>query len=105
MPPLVEFGTGPPLVLIPGVQGRWEYLQPTIDALARSFRVLTFSLAGERRSGTAFEPALGIDNYTRQVVATLDRAGAEDAAICGISFGGLLALHFAATHPTRTGGL
>ncbi len=39
-----EFGQGPPLVLIPGIQGRWEYLRPAIDALSRTFRVLTFPL-------------------------------------------------------------
>lgn len=102
---LIQFGTGRPLVLIPGIQGRWEYLRPTIDALARSFRVLTFALSGERASGMNFDPALGMDNYARQVASTLDRAGAGDAIICGISFGGLPALRFAAAHPERTGGL
>jgi pimeloyl-ACP methyl ester carboxylesterase len=102
---LIEFGTGPPLVLIPGIQGRWEYLQPAIDALAQSFRVLTFSLSGERRSGMPFDPGLGMDNYTRQIAATLDRAGAKDAIVCGISFGGLPAIRFAAVHPERTSGL
>ena len=41
---LVDRGSGPPLVLIPGLQGRWEYLRPAVDALSASFRVLTFSL-------------------------------------------------------------
>ena len=41
---IVERGSGPPLVMIPGLQGRWEYQRGTIDALAASFRVITFSL-------------------------------------------------------------
>ena len=36
---IVEQGRGQPLVLIPGLQGRWEYLRPTIDALAGDFHV------------------------------------------------------------------
>jgi len=31
---IVERGAGPPLVLIPGVQGRWEYSRGIVDALA-----------------------------------------------------------------------
>ena len=42
---IVERGHGEPLVFIPGIQGRWEYQRAAIDALAVSFRVLTFSLS------------------------------------------------------------
>jgi 3-oxoadipate enol-lactonase len=102
---VIEFGSGPPLVLIPGVQGRWEYLRPAIDALARTFRVLTFPLCGERGGEQPFDPGLGFDNDARQVLALLDRRGIERAAICGISFGGLPAIRFAATHPERVSAL
>ena len=44
---IIERGSGTPIVVVPGVQGRWEYFAPAIDALARSFRVVTFSLCGE----------------------------------------------------------
>src|SRR5438034_219494 len=37
---IVDRGSGPPLVLIPGLQGRWEYQHATVDALAETFRVL-----------------------------------------------------------------
>src|SRR4029077_16103657 len=42
---IVDRGEGPPIVVIPGVQGRWEWMQTGIDALARYGRVITFSLA------------------------------------------------------------
>ena len=99
---MIEFGSGPPLVLIPSIQGRWEYLRPAIDALARTFRVLTFPLCGERGGEQAIDPSLGFDSDARQVLAVLDRAGIERATICGISFGGRPAIRFAATHPQRT---
>jgi 3-oxoadipate enol-lactonase len=91
--------------LIPGIQGRWEYLRPAIEALARSFRVLTFPLCGERGCDLRFDPALGFDNDARQVLALLDARGIERATICGISFGGLAALRFVATHPERSTAL
>jgi pimeloyl-ACP methyl ester carboxylesterase len=102
---VVDVGTGPPLVLIPGIQGRWEYLQPAIDALAQSFRVLSFPLAGERGSGAFFDPSLGLDNYTRQIAEILDGRDLTAATICGVSFGGLAAIRFAAAHPQRTAAL
>lgn len=101
----VDVGTGPPLVLIPGLQGSWQYLQPAIDALARSFRVLSFALAGERDAGVAFTPEHGLDNYTQQIAAILDQRGLRNAAVCGVSFGGLAAIRFAAAYPERTSAL
>jgi pimeloyl-ACP methyl ester carboxylesterase len=102
---VIELGKGPPLVLIPGIQGRWEYLRPAIEALARTFRVLTFPLCGERGAAQPFDPALGFDNDARQVLAALDSRGIDHAVICGISFGGLPAIRFAATHPGRVRAL
>ena len=102
---IVEHGSGRPLVLVPGVQGRWEYLKPAIEALAREFRVITFALAGERASGAPFEPSRGFDNYADQIEAALADRGAARAVVCGISFGGLAALRFAATRPGQTTAL
>ena len=53
---VIERGTGAPLVVVPGIQGHWQYAEPAIDALAAHFRVITFALAGERASGLAFDP-------------------------------------------------
>jgi 3-oxoadipate enol-lactonase len=102
---IVDRGRGIPLVLIPGVQGRWEYLRPTVEALARSFRVITFPLAGERGSGRSLDASCALDALCDQVVEVLDDRGLGQAVICGISFGGLGALRFAARHPERTSAL
>lgn len=98
---IVERGAGEPLVVIPGIQGRWEYTRPAVDALAASFRVITFPLADEPSSGFAFDAARGFDSYADQVLAVLNERRIERATICGISFGGLIALRFAAAHPDR----
>jgi 3-oxoadipate enol-lactonase len=97
-------GSGTPLVLIPGIQGRWRYMQPAVDALSRWFRVITFDLCGEDASGEC-DPALGLDNYVRQTERALDAERVDRAVVCGISFGGVVAVRFAAERPDRTSAL
>jgi pimeloyl-ACP methyl ester carboxylesterase len=102
---VIERGHGVPLVLVPGIQGRWEYMRPTVEALAKAFRVITFSLRGEPTSGLPFDGAHGLDPFADQVSAALDTCGIEKAVICGVSFGGLVALRFAARTAGRTSAL
>jgi pimeloyl-ACP methyl ester carboxylesterase len=104
---IVERGHGQPLVLIPGLQGRWEYMRPAVDALAERFRVLTFSLSHDRddRESSAGEGGDALGTYADQVAAVLDSLGIDSAVICGVSFGGVVALRFAARHPDRTHAL
>lgn len=102
---IVDVGTGPAVVLIPGIQGRWEWMKPAVDALAASCRVITFSLADEPGCGGRFDEQDGFASYVDQVRAALDMAGISAAAICGVSYGGLVAATFAARHPDRTSHL
>lgn len=102
---IIDRGSGAALVLVPGIQGRWEYLRPAVDALAASARVLTFQLCGERRSGQRLDRARALDQDADQIVRLLDDRGIGRALICGVSFGGIIALRFAAIHPNRTAGL
>jgi pimeloyl-ACP methyl ester carboxylesterase len=100
-PSVVQRGSGPPLVLVPGVQGRWEWMRPAVAALAAHFRVVTFSLAGEKTSGVALEAEGGFDCHVRQLDHALADAGVERAVLCGVSFGGLVAARYAAERPGR----
>jgi len=94
-------GEGPALVLVPGVQGRWEWMRPAVDALSRWFTVITFSLAGERDTARRV-PAEGcFDGHVDQLEAAMDSAGAAGAVVCGVSYGGLVALRAAAVRPAR----
>jgi 3-oxoadipate enol-lactonase len=102
---IVDTGTGPPVVVIPGIQGRWEWMKPGIDALAARCRVVTFSLADEPSCGGVFDAATGFACYVEQVRKALDLAGVERAAICGVSYGGLIAAAFAARYPERATAL
>jgi pimeloyl-ACP methyl ester carboxylesterase len=102
---IIERGTGDPLVLIPGLQGRWDFMEPTVEALSESFRVLTFSLCDEPEPGDASGHGQGVDRFAAQAEAVLDDRRLERAAICGVSFGGFVALRVAARMPARVSAL
>mgnify|MGYP001204044349 FL=1 len=99
---IIDRGTGVPLVFVPGLQGRWEYMRRVIDALAGVCRVITFSLCDEPTAGYPFDQHRGLDAFADQIGAALDERGVSRAAICGLSLGGLIALRFAVRHPERT---
>ena len=102
---IIDRGNGVPVVLIPGIQGRWEWMRLAVDALAARCRVITFSLADEPTCGADFDEATGFQCYVRQIADAMDAAGLEQATICGVSYGGLIAAAFAARHPERVSAL
>jgi 3-oxoadipate enol-lactonase len=102
---IVDRGSGTPVVLVPGIQGRWEWMQPAVDALSKRCRVITFSLADEPTSGSPFDETAGFDSYLHQILDALDATGVSSAVICGISYGGLIAAAFAARYPDRARGV
>jgi pimeloyl-ACP methyl ester carboxylesterase len=97
-------GSGPPLVLIPGIQGRWQWMRPAVRALAERFRVITFSLAPLPRDDRVTGARL-FDLQVDQVASALGAAGADRAVVCGVSYGGLIAVRFAATRSSRVAAL
>jgi pimeloyl-ACP methyl ester carboxylesterase len=102
---IVDRGQGAPLVFVPGLQGRWEYAEITVNALAEHFRVITTSLCDEPTSGGTFDASKGMDAYADHVAAVMDTAGVRRALVCGLSFGGLVALNAASRWPDRVGAL
>jgi pimeloyl-ACP methyl ester carboxylesterase len=102
---MFDRGDGPALVVVQGVHGRWEWTRPALEALASRCRTISYSLAGDIGSGDRPDPALGFDSYLRQLDAVIERAGTTHVALCGISFGGFVALRYAALHPDRVTAL
>ena len=102
---MIDIGSGPAVVLVPGLQGRWEWMRPAIDALATRCRVLSFTLAGDWGSTHRFDERLGFDSFLVQIDDVLERAGVESATVCGVSYGGLIALRYAARRARRVNGL
>lgn len=88
-----------PLVLLPGIQGHWEWMRPAVDALRRTREVRTFSLNIDNGEGDPFA------QWVTHIDRAIDDLGVTQAAIAGVSFGGLVAMHYAATRPERTAAL
>jgi pimeloyl-ACP methyl ester carboxylesterase len=102
---MVDLGCGEPIVIVPGLQGRWEWKRPAVEALARRHRVIAYSLCDERRSTFPCDPARGFENYIAQLDAVLERARLDRATLVGVSYGGLIAAEFAVRFPDRVSGL
>jgi pimeloyl-ACP methyl ester carboxylesterase len=91
--------------VIPGIQGRWEWMRPALSALAKRYRTISYSLCGELGSGSHMEPALGFESFVRQLDSVFEDAGRERAILCGVSYGGVIAVHYAALRPNRVSHL
>lgn len=97
---LHRHGTGPPLVLLHclGVDHRlWEI---ATAGLERTFTLLSYDFPGHHETPLP-GGAYGIPELSAQLQGVLARAGVARAHVAGISLGGLVAQHFAATYPER----
>lgn len=100
----VDIGTGPPVLLVHGLGGSWQWWMLNLRSLAADTRVIAIDLAGFGDS----EPAIGNDAYQAHIdtlTGLLDVLGIERATVVGHSMGGLIAIKMAAEHPDRVCGL
>jgi 3-oxoadipate enol-lactonase len=95
-----EWGEGPPLVLVPGLAGGFELLGPLARSLAERYRVISYQLRGEDDC-FALRRSFGLAELADDLAEFLDWHNLESPAVVGVSFGGLLALEFAARFPGR----
>ncbi len=102
---MFDQGTGPPVIVVQPLQGRWQWMRRFLDALSTRYRVITYTLSGDLGADRRLDPALGFDQYVQQLEDVIDRSGVERAALCGISFGGTVAVRYAARHPARVSHL
>jgi 3-oxoadipate enol-lactonase len=97
-PEVINRWSGQTVLVLPGIQGRWEWHAPAITALARQCRVLSFSYADETAPGAPARAASCADRYCAQARDVILRTGGP-VTLCGISYGGLIAALVAARHP------
>jgi 3-oxoadipate enol-lactonase len=93
-------GEGPALVLLHclGVDHLlWELGAPGLE---RDFTLIAYDLPGHGETAVPGSP-YAIEGLAAQLATLLDREGVARAHVVGISLGGLVAQHFAATHPER----
>jgi pimeloyl-ACP methyl ester carboxylesterase len=87
-------------VLVPGLAGGYELLGPLARLLAQHFRVISYQLRGEDDS-FALRRHFDLNDLVSDLAELLDWFGLESPALFGVSFGGVLALEFAARYPHR----
>lgn len=90
-----EWGDGPPLVLVPGLAGGYGLLGPLARLLARRFRVISYQLRGEEDC-FALRQRFDLSDLVTDLADFLDWHRLESPVLMGVSFGGVLALEFAA---------
>ncbi|HYL54765.1 MAG TPA: alpha/beta fold hydrolase [Gemmatimonadales bacterium] len=91
-------GDGPPLVLVPGMDGTGRLFYRQVPLLARRYRVATYRL----RDDAARMDVLVAD--LADVIGSI-AGGAQPALVVGESFGGTVALSLALARPDRVAGL
>jgi 3-oxoadipate enol-lactonase len=78
-------------------RGMWD---PQVPALAERYRVVTYDMRGHGTSPAPSGPYT-LDDLVDDLVALLDRLGADRAHVAGLSLGGMVGLRLAAREPAR----
>jgi pimeloyl-ACP methyl ester carboxylesterase len=96
-----ESGAGPPLVLLHGGFADHRMWEPQVAFFAPRYRVIRPDLRGHGRTRTLVDRPYSVDLLAADLAALLDALAVERAALCGVSFGGMVAQAFAVTQPDR----
>jgi proline iminopeptidase len=99
-------GDGPDVVVLHGGPGaHHDYLLPHFDALADGRRLRYYDQRGGGRSKVGREVPVGWREHVADLDALIEHWAIAPATLLGYSWGGLLALLYAATYPARVGAL
>ena len=99
-------GQGSPAVVLHGGPGaHHDYLLPGFDALADGRELIYYDQRGGGRSPVARDVAVGWTEHVADLEALRTTWGLERLTLAGYSWGGLLALLYAVSHPGRVGRL
>ena len=93
-------GSGPAVVMLHclGVDRHmWDF---TAANLSGRFTILTYDFPGHAKRPVPARP-YGIEDLSAELADVLDRSRITKAHVVGISMGGLVAQHFAATHADK----
>ena len=96
--------SAPPLVMILGLSHRLAHWGRLPGLLAEKLFVVTFDCRGMGESEKRDEP-FTIGDEVEDIVAVMEAAGLEKAAVYGRSRGGMLAQEFTLAHPERVSRL
>jgi pimeloyl-ACP methyl ester carboxylesterase len=93
---------GPVVVLLHGLASDADTWDLALAPLAeKGVRALALDLVGHGESDKPGDCAYLLDDFAASLAAFLDALGLERVAVCGHSFGGAIAVHFAADYRSR----
>lgn len=93
-------GNGPPVVLLHCLGVDHRVWNTSVERLKDAFTLYTYDLPGHGETPVP-GGAYAIEDLSRQLDGVMAHAGIERAHVVGISMGGIVAQHFAATFPRR----
>lgn len=93
----------PALLLQHGFSRSSAFWYSWVPYLSRFYKVIRPDLRGLGRSSAQFDfdTELGLEIYFKDLNAIIDHVGVDSVHYCGESFGGILGMAFAGTHPER----
>src|SRR5262245_45750121 len=95
-------GDGPPVVVLHGGPGaHHDYLLPGFDALASDRELIYYDQRGGGRSPVARDVPVGWKEQVADVEELRTIWQLDRLALCGYSWGGLLAMLYAIEHPEK----
>lgn len=98
-PPFEVVGSGPDLVLVPGLGSSPAVWGGVRDSLAKDYRLHLIHVAGFAGRAAKGDPATLVERTKAEVIRHLDCQKVARAAYVGHSMGGFLGLMLAADHP------
>jgi pimeloyl-ACP methyl ester carboxylesterase len=99
-------GSGPPLLLTHGYSSTSAMWQGQIAALSKHHTLILWDMRGHGRSDYPADPLAYSEALTvGDMAALLDKVGADNAIIGGLSLGGYMSLAFTRAHPERVRAL
>lgn len=97
-----RIGAGPEVVVLHGGPGaHHDYLLPGFDALAQRRCLIYYDQRGGGQSAVAREVPVGWQEQVSDLEALRQEWGLDRMTLAGYSWGGLLAMLYATTHPAR----
>ncbi len=97
---------GPALVLLPGAGATSTVWFANVEALSQRYRVYAVDLMGDvGRSVPGEQSVDSVDELLNWVTAVLDELGLRAVALCGHSYGAMIALAYALRHENRVDAL
>ena len=100
-PPFEVTGTGPDLVLVPGLGSSPETWSLVKESLAKDYRLHLVHVAGFAGRPAKGDPAQVLKNTEAEIIRHLDCEKVSSALYAGHSMGGFLGLMLGADHPDR----